>query len=64
MRTSPPIQVKVYFPKTKAGQQELEQRVASAHAEFVTAYIKKLSLPTQQKLALADAIIKTAKDRS
>lgn len=60
MRTSPPVRIKVYSPKEEAGQQELQRRVSVAHADFVTAYIKKMSCPTQQKLALIDTIIQTA----
>lgn len=55
MRCNPPIKVKLYYPEHLV----LVQRVSEIHAEFVKAYIKKLSCPTQQKLKLIDAITQT-----
>ena len=63
-KKSAPIQVIVYYPKTEEGKRELAQRVASVHADMVTQYIDKLQCPTSQKLALLDAVIATAKEKS
>lgn len=60
MRKSSPVKVKVYYPKAETGQQELQRRAAEAHAGFVSAYIKNMTCPTQQKLELINAIAETA----
>jgi hypothetical protein len=52
----------VHYPKSEEGKRELAKRVAEAHAEAVNSYILSLNCPTEQKLALFDAIIKTVKD--
>jgi hypothetical protein len=61
MRTSVPIKVIVYCPKTWEGKQELARRVADAHGDFVISAINKLNCPVKQKLELLQAVIDTAK---
>ncbi len=56
------IKVIVHYPGTPENQAELEGRIAKFHAEYVAQYIEKLSCPTEQKLELVDAIIKTILD--
>ena len=51
----------VHYPKTEAGKEELARRVATVHAESVTAKINRLNCPTKQKLELVDAVIDTVK---
>ena len=53
------IEVIVYFPNSKQGQEELAKRVAPVHAQMVHAYISRLECPTEQKDALLDAIQKS-----
>lgn len=56
MRTAAPIRLKVYYPTTDEGRQMLAQHVADVHADFVTAKIKGLDCPAEQKRALVDII--------
>ena len=60
-RTSAPIHVIVHAPKTEIGQLELAKRVAGVHADLVHRYIQKLRCPSEEKAALLDAVIATAK---
>lgn len=62
MKRSAPIQVIVYHPVTEEGRQELRQRVAGVHADYVFAAIEKLSCPMQQKLELLQAVGETARE--
>ena len=55
------IHVIAHFPATEAGKEALARRVSDVHAGAVIQRIKELNCPTQQKLALLDAVIKTAK---
>jgi len=59
-RKSAPINVIVHFPKTIEGQRELAERVAGVHADMVNQHIKKLNCPSDQKVQLLDAVIKSA----
>ena len=59
-RRSSPINVIVYYPKTQEGQHELARRVAGVHADMVNQYIKKLNCPSEQKVRLLDAVIRSA----
>ena len=59
-RKSAPINVIVHYPKTVEGQRELAERVAGVHADMVNQYIKKLNCPSDQKVQLLDAVIKSA----
>ena len=59
-RKSAPINVIVHYPKTIEGQRELAERVAGAHADMVNQHIKKLNCPSDQKVQLLDAVIKSA----
>lgn len=57
MRTSVPIKVKLYLPKTEAGRQELACRVAGVHADVAVAKLKKLPCSNEQKQALIDGVL-------
>lgn len=59
-----PINIVMYFPKTEAGQLELSNRVATVHADAVTARLKALNCPKSQKLALLDAVIATVREKA
>ena len=58
-RKSAPINVIVHYPKTEEGKRELAERVASVHASLVNQHIKKLNCPSDQKVQLLDAVIKS-----
>ena len=58
-RKSAPINVIVHYPKTEQGKRELAERVAGVHADMVNQYIKKLNCPSDQKVQLLDAVIKS-----
>jgi len=58
-RKSAPINVIVHYPKTEEGKRELAERVASVHASLVNQHIKKLNCPSEQKIQLLDAVIKS-----
>lgn len=57
------IHLIVYYPKTEAGKEELAKRVSDVHAAAVTQRLKSLNCPTQQKLDLLDAVIKTVRKK-
>uniref|UniRef100_UPI004056A4FB hypothetical protein n=1 Tax=Agathobacter sp. TaxID=2021311 RepID=UPI004056A4FB len=59
-KKSAPINVIVHYPKTIEGQRELAERVAGVHADMVNQHIKKLNCPSEQKVQLLDAVIKSA----
>jgi len=59
-----PVNLIVYYPKTKEGKEELARRVSDVHAVAVTQRIKALNCPTSQKQELLDAVIETVKERS
>ena len=63
MRRIAPINLIIHIPKTTEGKAELAQRVASVHSDAVTQRLKYMPCPTSQKMALLEAIIKTAKQR-
>lgn len=58
MRTSVPIQVKMYLPQTEEGHQDLARRVAGVHADAVVEKIKNLPCSKEQKQALIDDVLK------
>ena len=58
-RKSAPINVIVHYPKTEQGKRELAERVAGVHADMVNQHIKKLNCPSDQKVQLLDAVIKS-----
>lgn len=62
MRTSVPVKVKVHYPATDAGKQELMQRVSEVHADFVYTKIQKLNCTAEQKRKLTNAVIETASE--
>lgn len=55
-----PINVIVHYPKTMEGQRELAVQVAGVHASLVNQRIKKLNCPSEQRVQLLDAVIKSA----
>lgn len=63
MRRMAPVNLIVYYPKTKEGRMDLATRVAQAHAAAAIAQLKRLNCPTRQKLALLDAVIDTVRKR-
>ena len=63
-RKSAPINVIVHYPKTEEGMRELAVRVASVHADMVNQYINKMNCPSEQKVQLLDAVIKSAYEAS
>lgn len=64
IRKMAPINVIVYYPKTETGKEELARRVSDVHATAVNQRLKSLNCPTNQKLDLLDAVIRTAKKKS
>jgi len=62
-RKSAPINVIVHYPKTIEGQRELAERVAGVHADMVNQHIKKLNCPSDQKVQLLDAVIKSVSSK-
>ena len=58
-RKSAPINVIVHYPKAEEGKRELAESVASVHASLVNQHIKKLNCPSDQKVQLLDAVIKS-----
>jgi len=64
MRSMAPVDLIVYYPKTEEGRIALAKRMSDVHAAAVTQRIKALNCPTSQKLALLEAVIETAKERS
>lgn len=52
----------IHGPETEQAGLELAKRVAGVHADMVSRYIQNMSCGTDQKLALFDAIIKSARD--
>lgn len=63
MRKMAPVNVIVYYPKTKEGREELSRRVALVHADAVNRRLKELNCPEKQKLELLDAVIDTVRRR-
>ena len=59
-RKSASINVIVHYPKTEEGKRELAERVASVHADMVNQHIKKMNCPSDQKVQLLDAVIKSS----
>ena len=61
MRKSAPIRLTVLPPDTDAAQEALAKGIAQVHADAVMREILALSCPTEQKLALLDAVMDDAK---
>lgn len=59
MKTSPPLQMTVEFPQTVAGKEELAQRIAELHADYVLSALNHLNCPVKQKRELLQRIIDT-----
>ena len=61
MRKSAPIRLAVFLPDTDAAKEALAKAIAQVHADAVMREILALSCPTEQKLALLDAVMDDAK---
>lgn len=61
MRKFAPIRLTVFSPDTDAAQEALAKGIAQVHADAVMREILALSCPTEQKLALLDAVMDDAK---
>ena len=55
------IEIVRHFPETEEGMQELRKRVAIVHAQAILNGIRKLPIPTDQKVKLLDAVIEDQK---
>lgn len=62
MQKNTAIQVIVHYPETEEGRQELAQRVADVHADYVLAAICGLTCPDRQKRELLQGVIDTVRD--
>ena len=60
MRKSAPIRLTVLPPDTDAAKEALAKAIAQVHADAVMREILALSCPTEQKLALLDAVMDAA----
>ncbi len=56
------MEITIHYPNTSEGQAELSARYTRLHTEYVAQYIEKMRCPTEQKLQLIDAIVKTILD--
>ena len=54
------IPIKVYYPQSEEGRQELARRAAQLHAQVVLEKIQKLDCPAAQKQRLLKEICKKA----
>ena len=61
MRKSAPIRLTVVPPDTDAAKEALAKAIAQVHADAVMREILALPCPTEQKLALLDAVMDDAK---
>ena len=61
MRKSALIQLTVVPPDTDAAKEALAKAIAQVHADAVMQEILALPCPTEQKLALLDAVMDDAK---
>lgn len=52
------MEVIIRLPHSKGGQKELAKRVATVHAQLIHGYISRMDCPSEQKIALLDAIQK------
>ena len=61
MRKSAPVKIKVYYPQTDEGRQELARRVSDVHSDYVAAQIDKMNVPIKEKLRMLEAVAATQK---
>ena len=61
MRKSAPVKIKMYYPQTDSGRQELARRVADVHSNLVVAQIDKMNVPIKEKLRMLEAVVATQK---
>ena len=55
------FEIIVHFPRSNENKHELDRRVAIVHAQSIEPYIKRMSCPKEQKLALVKSIQTHAK---
>lgn len=60
MKRYAPINLMIHHPNTEEAKLELAKHVAQVHAESVSASIKRLNCPANQKLLLLNTIIAAA----
>lgn len=53
------VEVIIHLPHSKGGQKELAKRIATAHAQLIHGYISRMDCPSEQKIALLNAIQKS-----
>lgn len=58
------IKIQVYLPATNEGKADLAKRIAGIHADIAARRIQELNCPLSQKLALSDAVVRTARERA
>ena len=63
MRKSAPVKIKVYYPQTDEGRQELARRVSDVHSDYVVAQIDKMNVPIKEKLRMLEAVVATQKQK-
>ena len=56
MRKSAPVKIKMYYPQTDEGRQELARRVSDVHSDYVVAQIDKMNVPIKEKLRMLEAV--------
>lgn len=64
MRRKAPINVIVHTPSTPEGKQNLEARVAQAHAELIVQYIRNLDCSDAKKQKILEAVIQAAAEEA
>ena len=62
-RVYAPIKVKVYYPQTEEGMEQLQNRVSDVHADMANYALQHLNCPAKQKQDLLEAVITTVKTR-
>ena len=55
------IPVVLHMPEAPDVRESLQARIDRIHADAIINYLRRLECPTEQKLALLDAIIEKAK---
>lgn len=58
------VEVTMYLPASAEGKAELASRIAGVHADVAAHRIQELRCPLAQKIALADAVVRTARERA
>lgn len=61
MRKSTPVKIKMYYPQTDEGRQELARCVSDVHSDHVVAQIDKMNVPIKEKLRMLETVVATRK---